>query len=191
MKAASEFSAGSGPPRVSTLSQSERCADGDDRPGKPQREEHQGETVIQPGERTILPNSIVRDCHSPTTIVDRPEARLPRTSVLLIFRTSGCSVGSSPWPHHGCRLHSGDHRCVETLTRSACLCSATARRERALVFYWSFYRPERPSPHPGVLKRNETPLPYLTEAEVADLQNRCGVAAPRSVGSTPAPLRCW
>jgi len=107
--------------------------------------------VIQPGERTILPNSIVRDCHSPTTIVDRPEARLPRTSVLLIFRTSGCSVGSSPWPHS--RLPSPQWRsslCWETV-RSACLCSATARRERAQVFYWSFYRPERPSPHPGVL----------------------------------------
>src|SRR3954451_6286565 len=64
MEAASEFSAGSRPPRVSSLSQSERWTDGDDRPGKPQREEHQGETVIQPGERTILPNSIVRDCHA-------------------------------------------------------------------------------------------------------------------------------
>src|SRR5437764_12407456 len=95
MKAASEFSAGSRPPRVSSLSQSERWTDGDDRPGKPQREEHQDETVIQPGERTILPNSIVRDCHSPTTIVDRPEAHLARTSVLLIFRTSGCSVCAS------------------------------------------------------------------------------------------------
>ena len=42
MKAASEFSAGSRPPRVSSLSQSERRTDGDDRPGKPQREEHQG-----------------------------------------------------------------------------------------------------------------------------------------------------
>jgi len=53
MKAASEFSAGSRPPQVSSLSQSERWTDGDDRPGKPEREEHQGETVIQRGNTVV------------------------------------------------------------------------------------------------------------------------------------------
>src|SRR5207248_8935887 len=32
----------------------------------------QGETVIQPGERTILPNSIARDCHATQTARWRP-----------------------------------------------------------------------------------------------------------------------
>src|SRR5882724_3727504 len=81
MKAASEFSAGSRPPQVSSLSQSERWTDGDDRRGKPEREEHQGETVIQRGNTVVSrwePRLGIKD----STLSWLPASRSPRTALL-------------------------------------------------------------------------------------------------------------
>src|SRR5436190_24393050 len=94
MKAASEFSAGSRPPQVSSLSQSERWTDGDDRPGKPEREERSPRTALPPPPRLPALHAI------PLRPSCGTSRATPHRAQPLLTRRPGCTrqqCGCRPW----------------------------------------------------------------------------------------------